>query len=89
VVNVSKVEIKEITLDKSNEVMKVGETLSLIKTVNPTSASNQTVYWDSSNTSVAIVNSNGVIKAVGVGRATITVRTSNGKVASCLIEVTK
>ena len=89
VVNVSKVEIKEITLDKSNEVMKVGETLSLIKTVNPTSASNQTVYWDSSNTSVAIVNSNGVIKAVGVGKATITVRTSNGKVASCLIEVTK
>lgn len=89
VVNVSKVEIKEITLDKSNEVMKVGETLSLIKTVNPTSASNQTVYWDSSNTSVAIVNSNGVIKAVGIGKATITVRTSNGKVASCLIEVTK
>jgi len=89
VVNVSKVEIKGITLDKSKEVMKVGETLSLIKTVNPTSASNQTVYWDSSNTSVAIVNSNGVIKAIGVGRATITVRTSNGKVASCLIEVTK
>ena len=89
VVNVSKVEIKEITLDKSNEVMKVWETLSLIKTVNPTSASNQTVYWDSSNTSVAIVNSNGVIKAVGIGKATITVRTSNGKVASCLIEVTK
>lgn len=89
VVNVSKVEIKEITLDKSNEVMKVGETLSLIKTVNPTSASNQTVYWDSSNTSVVTVNSNGVIKAVGIGKATITVRTSNGKVASCLIEVTK
>ena len=89
VVNVSKVEIKEITLDKSNEVMKVGETLSLIKTVNPTSASNQTVYWDSSNTSVAIVNSSGVIKAVGIGKVTITVRTSNGKVASCLIEVTK
>ena len=89
VVNVSKVEIKDITLDKTRETIKVGETLSLVKTVTPSNASNQTVYWDSSNTSIATVNGGGLVKGIDVGTTTITVRTANGKVASCMVEVVK
>lgn len=89
VVNVSKTEITSITLDKSDERIKLNETLSLVKTIIPDSASSQTVSWDSSNTSVATVDSNGLVKGVGIGKAIITVRTNNGKTASCMVEVTK
>ena len=87
VVNVTNVEISSITLDKSSEKIKVGETLSLIKTINPSNASNQNVSWDSSNNFIATVDSNGIVTGRNSGKATITVRTNNGKVASCMVEV--
>ena len=87
VVNVSNIEITNITLDKSTETIKKGETLSLIKTITPSNASNQNVSWDSSNNNVATVDSNGIVTGKNTGRATITVRTANGKVASCMVEV--
>ena len=87
IVNVTNVEINSITLDKSSETINVGETLSLIKTINPSNASNQNVYWDSSNNFVATVDDNGIVTGRNVGRTTITVRTNNGKVASCMITV--
>ncbi len=89
VVNVSKIDIKEVTLDKSDEKIKVGETLSLVKTIVPDSASSQSVSWDSSNTNVATVDNNGLVRGKNVGKAIITVRTNNGKTASCMVEVTK
>lgn len=87
VVNVVDVEITNITLDKTNEVIDVGDTLSLVKTITPNNASNQNVSWDSSNTNVATVDSNGIVTGKSEGKTTITVRTNNGKVASCMIEV--
>ena len=45
-------------------------------TVSPSTASNKSVTWSSSNTGVATVNGNGLITAVGVGTATITVKTN-------------
>ncbi len=86
-VNVTDIEITSITLDKSSETIKIGETLSLIKTISPNNASSQNVSWDSSNTSVATVDSNGLVTGKGTGSAIISVRTANGKVASCMVEV--
>ena len=86
-VNVTDIDITNITLDKSSESIKVGETLSLIKTITPSNASNQNVSWDSSNTNVATVDSNGLVTGKNAGKTTITVRTSNGKMASCMVEV--
>ena len=88
VVNVSKTEITGITLDKSDEKIKVNETLSLVKTITPDSAASQNVSRDSSNTNVATVDNNGLVKGKSVGKAIITVRTNNGKTASCMVEVT-
>ena len=45
-------------------------------TVSPSTASNKSVTWSSSNTGVATVNGNGLITAAGVGTATITVKTN-------------
>ena len=45
------------------------------------------LIWKSSNPKVAVVSSKGVVKAVGKGKATITVKTANGKTAKVKITV--
>jgi len=85
----SPISVQSVTLNKNSATMKVGGsegTLTLTAIVNPSNASNKTVTWTSSNTSVATVNSNGVVTAVGLGNATITA-TSGGKYATCEITV--
>lgn len=47
----------------------------------------KTLTWSSSNVRIATVDKNGVLVAQGPGRATITVRTQNGKTASMAVQV--
>ena len=64
----------EFYLDITETTLKPGETLDLKNQI--VSAENVTiksVTWDSSNTDVATVDSEGVVTAVAVGKATITV----------------
>ena len=56
----------------------IGETATLVETVEPEEATNKTVSWSSDNPSVAIVGSNGDVTAVGEGTAIITVKTADG-----------
>ena len=78
-----------VTLNKTSATLtSKGQTLSLTATVSPSNAANKNVTWKSSNTSVAIVDSNGKVTAVGNGTATITVTTaSGGKTATCKVTV--
>lgn len=79
------VEVKEISLNKTEEVLDAGKTLTLKETINPEDASHKTVFWKSSDTKVATVTG-GVVKGLKEGTATITV--SNGFVsAECNIAV--
>ncbi len=65
-----------------------GNTMTLVATVSPNNAYNKSVTWTSSNTSIATVNSSGVVTAVGSGTATITATTVDGnKVATCTVKV--
>ncbi len=45
------------------------------------------IRWSSSNSRVATVSSNGTVKIVGVGEATITAYTDNGLSATCKVKV--
>ena len=45
------------------------------------------VSWSSSNTKVAVVDSNGVVYATGVGSAVITAKTADGKTDTCTVTV--
>lgn len=74
-----------ISLPSSTSV-KVGNTTTLYPTVTPSNATT-TYTWKSSNTSIASVSSSGVVKGIKPGKATITVTTSNGKSASCVVTV--
>ena len=81
------VSVEGISLNKSSAVMTVGETLTLRATVTPSDATDRTVKWTSSNTSVAKV-SGGIVTAVGSGTTTITVKTvDGGYTASCTVTV--
>jgi uncharacterized protein YjdB len=83
--------VTKITLKKTKVTLKKGKTVTLKKTVTPSSAATKTVTWKSSNKKVATVDKNGKVKAVGKGTATITCTAKDGsKVkATCKITVTK
>ena len=68
--------------------LPVGGSKRLSATITPSNATNKAVTWSSDNTSVAAVNSSGLITAKGEGTATVTVRTDDGGyTATCKITV--
>lgn len=82
------ISVTSVSLNRSSATLEKGDTLSLSATVSPSNASNKSVTWSSSNTSVATVSSSGVVTAKSAGTATITVKTSDGnKTAKCTITV--
>ena len=74
-----------VKLNKTTATLFKGNKLTLSKTVTPAN-SNQICTWSSSNTKIATV-SDGVVTAKAAGTATITVKTSNGKTATCKVTV--
>ena len=81
------VAVSSVSLDKDSlSFTGTGASQTLTATVSPSNATNKTLTWSSSNTSVATV-SNGVVKAVGFGTTTITAKSNNGKTASCKVTV--
>ncbi len=79
--------VEGVALNKDTLVLTVGAEETLIATVSPENATNQTVIWTSDNTAVASVE-NGVVKAVTAGTANITVITGDGsKTATCVVTV--
>ena len=82
------VNVTGVTLNNSSLNLNTGSNATLVANVSPSNASNKNVTWTSSNTNVATVN-NGVVTAVGVGNATITVKTADGNhTATCNVTVT-
>ena len=77
---------KSVKLNKTKATLVVGGKLTLKATVTPSKATPR-FTWTSSNKKVATVSKNGVVKALKKGTATITVKTSNGKKATCKITV--
>ena len=84
----SEIKITSIKLDKKSAILNINETLKLNVTINPTTATNKTLTWSSSNPSVASVK-NGVITAKSVGKTIITVISLDGAQANCEIIVEK
>ena len=76
-----------VTLDKTEVTLRKGQTATLTATVEPENVLDDTVTWSSNKEDVATVE-NGVVKAVGVGEATITVKTTDGGfTAECAVNV--
>ncbi len=59
-------------------ILYVGDSLDLSAAVLPSDATDQSLYWTSSDTSVVSVTSSGSVTAVAAGDATITVQAQGG-----------
>lgn len=76
--------VKGITLDKEIIEMAVGSSCRLNATITPSDATDKTIIWDSSDETIAIVSSSGVIAALKEGDVTITAYSlDRKKSASC------
>ena len=79
--------VTSVELNKGDQwIAKNGSTIDFDATVSPSNATNKTVSWTSSSTSVATVNSNGTVTPKGAGRTTITA-TAGGKSDSAYVYV--
>ena len=76
-----------VKLNQSSLTLGKGESYGLISTVLPANAKNKTCTWSTSNSSVATVSNTGKVTAKAVGTAVITVKTVNGKTATCKVTV--
>ena len=80
--------VESVTLDKTEGVLTVGNTVTVTATVTPDMATNASVTWTSSDEAIATVDSEGKITAVAPGTATITATSDSNPDASAAYAVT-
>ena len=80
------VPVTGVTLDKANLTLQSNTPVTLNATVAPDNATNKTVTWSSSDTSVATVDNTGKVTAVANGSTTITA-SCGGYSATCDVTV--
>ena len=80
--------VEGITLDKTEGVLTVGNTVTVTATVTPDTATNASVTWTSSDEAIATVDSEGKITAVAPGTATITAVSDSNPDANATYAVT-
>lgn len=81
---------KHIKLNKNNIELKVGESEKLIATITSESSTNKKLIWKSSDKNIVTVDTEGEVKAIKEGKATIEVITEDGaKKDTCSVNVIK
>ena len=82
------VPIESVSLNKEALTLEEQQAETLVATINPSETTDDTTLtWKSSNEEVATVDSQGKVTAVKEGSTTITVTTTNGKEATCVVTV--
>lgn len=81
--------VQNIELQEETVISNIGESYALKTTIYPINATNKTLVWESSDTSVVQVDMSGNLFFVGFGSAYITVTSLDGnQKASCYFVVT-
>ena len=88
-VEVNEIKAESITLDKTNIILEIRKTEQLNPVIKPDNVSNKKVSYDSSNNSIASVDSEGKITALKEGNVIITATTSNNLKVECEVQVIK
>lgn len=84
---IAAVPVANVTLDHTVLALFPGDTTTLTATVEPDTATDKTVTWESSDPNVATVDQSGKVTAVAQGTAKITA-TAGGQKATCTVTVT-
>ncbi len=74
----SDVSVTGVSLSPNSNTLNEGQTMQLTAAVSPSNATNQSVSYSSNNTSIATVNSAGLVNAINAGSTTIIVTTNDG-----------
>ena len=80
--------VSQITLNKTETSISVGNSETLTATVAPENAANKALTWASSDEDVATVAPDGTVTAVKAGAATITATAADGSGKSAVCKVT-
>ncbi|MBR3980016.1 MAG: Ig-like domain-containing protein [Bacteroidales bacterium] len=78
-----------ISLNTTTATLLENEQQQLVATILPEKTTDKSVEWSSTDPSIVSVDVNGKITAKSIGEATIIATTSNGKTASCVVNVTR
>ena len=81
------IEATSIELNKTSVSLKMNDSVQLYATILPETTTNKSVTWSSSDNDIAIVDSEGLVKAISVGTVIITATSANGLTAQCKITV--
>lgn len=82
------INVTGVSLSETEETLVAGDNLQLEAIIVPSTATDKTVTWESSDNKVASVDGQGVVTAITEGETTITATTNDGdKTASCKITV--
>jgi GH43 family beta-xylosidase/uncharacterized protein YjdB len=74
----SEIPVESVSLSPSAITVKVGQKEALLATLKPVNASNQQLTWSSSKPGIAHVGTDGIVKGIAEGTATITVTSADG-----------
>jgi uncharacterized protein YjdB len=81
VITQARVAVTGITLNYGTELdLLLGDSTYLKATILPSTATDTTVTWSSSNTSIATIDETGLLKSVALGETTITAKVDNKSV---------
>ena len=80
--------IEDIVFTENEYSVAVGESFEIEYKIYPSSQSDASLTWQSSNEKIATVE-NGIVTGVSVGTASILAVSENGISASCVVEVVK
>ena len=83
------VKVSSLKINEGNTEITVGDTKKLSVTISPSNATNNSVTWSSDNSKIVTIDSNGNVKGLAIGSATITVKANDGSGIStnCVITV--
>lgn len=84
------ISITELKISSNSLALDVGESYSLEAMISPSNATNQTLIWSSSDTTIAKVNAYGLVTGIDAGIDTIQVSSTDGNIIStCIVTVMK
>ena len=91
-VRTTAISVTGVSLDRTSITIRVGETATLVATVTPTNATNPTVNWTSSDSTIAAVyqesGRRGGVRAFNPGEVWVTVTTIDGHyTARCQVTI--
>lgn len=71
--------VSSVRLNQTTLTLSRNATYQLLSVISPSTSSNRTVTWSTSNSAIATVSSSGIVRGVAIGSAVITAQTSDGK----------